>query len=104
MLETLLELGVGETGIRNDFSITPDEKQYHNLIIIGSADFQPIAEINSNWQKIGLFHRFSADALEIYSSSGNLDASIAEGAGISPRCKTLLTLTERGHARIPAGS
>jgi len=82
LLETLLELGVGETGIRDDFSITPDEKQYHNLIIIGSADFQPIAEINSNWQKIGLFHRFSADALEIYSSSGNLDASIAEGAGI----------------------
>ncbi|MFA5618550.1 MAG: DUF4430 domain-containing protein [Syntrophorhabdaceae bacterium] len=79
--ETLMNMGVEEVFIKNREEITLAEKQEHNLIIIGSSQFEPIAEINSEWHKLGLFWHFN-DSLEVYSPSGVLDHQINKGAGI----------------------
>lgn len=79
--EALMDMGVERVFIKEHEQIAPAEKQEHNLIIIGSSTFEPIAELNSNWDKLGMFYHFN-DGLEVYTPSGVMDYQINKGAGI----------------------
>ncbi|MDX9804154.1 MAG: DUF4430 domain-containing protein [Dehalococcoidales bacterium] len=81
VMKTLMNMGVEEVFIKDREEITLAEKQEHNLIIIGSSTFEPIAEINRNWDKLGLFYHFD-DGMEVYTSSGVLDSQMNIDAGI----------------------
>jgi len=63
-------------------SVTSDEMQNSNLILVGDQHFEPIAEINDLWNRLGLFCRFNNDVVEVYSYDGKLTGTYATGTGI----------------------
>lgn len=80
--KSLTTSGVSEVIIRNSSDISTHETENNHLIIIGPSSFQPINEVNQNWDRLGMFCKFNSDGLEIYSEAGNLSRTYTSGAGV----------------------
>jgi len=82
LFSRLNSISVPHVNIKIFNSATTDEIQNSNLILIGDRDFEPIAEINSLWNRLGLFSRFNNDLLETYGFDGKPAGTFSSGAGI----------------------
>ena len=80
--EHLSGLGVAEVAVRSPGELTTDEQESANLILLGTAEFPLIDEMNQVWNKIGLFARFEDGKLKTYDGAGELDMEYGEAAGV----------------------
>lgn len=80
--EYLNSLGVDGVSIRSAEALTAGEKESGNLILLGTADFPLINEMNQLWKKLGFFSRFEDGNLEVYNGVGELDMEYTDGAGV----------------------
>ncbi len=78
----LLDHGVTDIAIRSSQDINPHELQKNHLLIIGSPSFSPIDEINNNWDRLGLFCRFTLQGLEVFDEQGAASQFYTSGTGI----------------------
>lgn len=82
-LVSLLDSATVPGTVKKDFiSVTSDEMQNSNLILIGDRHFEPIFEINDLWNRLGLFCKFNDGIAEVYGYDGKLTSTYTSGAGI----------------------
>jgi hypothetical protein len=63
-------------------NIDQTDMQQDNIVVLGSPDFSPLAEINNNWDKLGLFCHFAGAGLNVFDSGGNQVRRYSETTGV----------------------
>ncbi len=66
--DTIARLGV--EGISLQPSLSDPEREQCHLILVGTADFEPIAELNKNYRKLGFLLKFKDDGAVIFDAHG----------------------------------
>jgi len=75
-------LGIKDASIRGINELRDDEKESCNLILLGTPDFPPIAELNQVWGRLGFFAHFKDGVLKVFDSRGEPAAEYGAGAGV----------------------
>ena len=70
----LNNLGVADVATTNISELQASEKESSNLILLGTTDCLPIAEINQVWKRLGLYIHSRDDSLEVFDPRGKLTA------------------------------
>ena len=78
----LEELGVKEVSVTNAADMSVDEKELYNLILMGTMDFELIAELNEVYERIGLFAHFKDGKLQVFNSKGKAAAEYGAESGV----------------------
>jgi len=78
----LASIPIQHVSVKSLDYVTEDEMQNSNLILVGDHTFEPIAEINNLWNRLGLFCRFNNGYIEAYSFDGRLSGTFDSSAGI----------------------
>ncbi len=73
------QLGVADVSVRSAGELTDSEKEISNLILVGTADFSLIDEINYPWSRLGFYCHFQDGSLEVFSGQGELAAEYGSG-------------------------
>jgi len=80
--DKLNRLGIETVSIRGINELQKDEKESYNLILLGTPDFPPIAELNQVWGRLGFYAHFHDDMLKVFDSRGEPAAEYGAGAGV----------------------
>jgi len=79
--DKLNRLGIKDASIRGINELREHEKGSYNLILLGTHDFAPIAELNQIWKRLGFYAHFQDSMLKVFDSRGELAAEYGAGAG-----------------------
>ena len=82
LADKLSQLGVTSIATRNINELSADEKESANLILLGTADFPLIAELNQAWDKVGFSAHFEDGSLSVFDPRGELAAEYGAGTGL----------------------
>lgn len=80
--DKLNRLGIENVSIRGINKLQEDEKESCNLILLGTPDFPPIAELNQVWGRLGFFAHFQDGLLKVFDSRGEPAAEYDAGVGL----------------------
>jgi len=89
LADRLNKLGVEDVSTTNVSELTAAEKESVNLILLGTADCPPIAEINRVWKRLGLYIHYQDGSLEVFDSMGELTAAYGAGTGFIQATQSL---------------
>jgi len=70
--------GVSTTGFAE---LGQAEKESCNIILVGSADFPLVEELNGPWNRLGFYCHFEEGSLRVFDSAGDLTAEYRAGDG-----------------------
>lgn len=82
LVAKLSSISVDNASLKTYDSVTVNEMQKSNLILVGDPYFTPVAEINTLWNRLGLFCRFNNGHIEIYSYEGEITGTYSSGVGL----------------------
>jgi len=82
LADELNHLGVGKVSIRGITGLGDDEKEAGNLILLGTPEFPPIAELNQVWKRLGFYAHFQDGVLKVVDAKGEPDTEYEAGAGV----------------------
>jgi hypothetical protein len=80
--DKLNRLGIENVSIRGINELQEDEKESCNLILLGTPDFPPIAELNQVWGRLGFYVHFQDGMPKVFDSRGEPAAEYGAGAGV----------------------
>ena len=80
--DKLTQLGADGVSTRSADALTADEKESCNLILLGTADFTFIDEMNRIWNKLGFFCCFEDGSLNVFDGSGDSAGGYTDGVGV----------------------
>lgn len=80
--DKLENLGVESVSVRDINGLAGDEKESCNMVLIGTSDFQLIAESNQVWKRLGFFTHLQGGLLEVLDSKGEPLAKYGAGSGV----------------------
>jgi len=89
LADSLNKLGVVDVAAMNINEPTAAEKEASNLILLGTADCLPVAEINQVWKRLGLYIHSQNGSLEVFDSRGELAARYGAGTGFIQATQSL---------------
>lgn len=79
--DSLSQLGVEDVSAC-PFDVLTDEQQAScNLVLLGTAEFAPIAELNELWKRMGFFMNVEGDRLIVYDGTGDTAGEYDAGVG-----------------------
>jgi len=78
----LNSIGIERVSITGDDELGNNEKESSNLILLGTPEFPPIAELNQVWKRLGFYAHFQDDILKVFDSKGELSTEYGDGTGI----------------------
>ncbi len=76
----LSQRGVNSVSTKRLGDLSAAEKESANLILLGTMDSEPIAELNAIWDRLGFLAHFEEDRLVVFNAAG--DAATEYGAGV----------------------
>ena len=85
----LNHLGLENVPIRGINELQENEKESYNLMLLGTPDFPPIAELNQVWMRLGFYAHFQDGMLEVFDSGGEPAAEYGAGAGVIQATQSL---------------
>jgi hypothetical protein len=80
--DKLQGLGVGEVSVKSATELSSDEKEFSNLILVCTSDFELIAELNEVYDRLGLFAHFEDDWLKLLNAKGEVMEEYGTGSGV----------------------
>lgn len=80
--DKLNRLGIKNVSVRGISELREDEKESYNLILLGTADFPFIAELNLVWRRLGFYAHFQDSMLKVFDPRGEPAAEYGAGAGV----------------------
>jgi len=80
--DKLNRLGIENVSIRGINELQENEKESCNLILLGTPDFPPIAELNQVWGRLGFYAHFQDGRIAILNPEGEVAAEYGAGAGL----------------------
>ncbi len=80
--DKLNRLGIENISIRGINKLQEDEKESCNLILLGTPDFPPIAELNQVWGRLGFFAHFENGNLVVLNTKGEVVTKYDAGVGL----------------------
>ena len=78
----LVRLGVSNVGIKRFSQLSVEEKELANLILLGTADSEPVSELDQVWKRLGFFAHFQDSNIVVLNSRGEVAAEYGVGTGI----------------------
>ncbi len=78
----LLQLGAAEVSITDYTRLNDGDKEAGNIILLGDMDFEPVAELNAVWKRLGFYACFEEAKLQVFDYKGKLAAEYGAGSGL----------------------
>ncbi len=78
----LNQLGVDSVFTKSISELSEKEKEFYNLLLLGTMDCQPVSELNQVWRRLGFYAHFEDDNLVVLNSKGKTTAEYGAGAGL----------------------
>ncbi len=78
----LLQLGVKDVAITEFAHLDDGDKESCNIILLGDMNYEPVAELNDVWKRLGFYACFEAGKLQVFNCQGELAAEYAAGCGL----------------------
>ena len=78
--EYLLRSGVPEVTVTPRLS--ESEQESGNIILLGDMDYEPVAELNDVWKRLGFYACFEEGKLLVFDFKGNVAAEYGTGSGV----------------------
>ena len=75
-------LGIENVSIRGINELRENEKESCNLILLGTPDFPPIAELNEVWKRLGFYAHFQDSMVKVFDLEGEPVAEYDAGVGL----------------------
>jgi hypothetical protein len=85
----LSRLGVADVATCSFTALTKEQKESNNLILLGTTNFPPIAEMNQVWKRLGFFINAGENKLTIYDETGNTLKEYEAGVGFIQATQSL---------------
>ena len=85
----LEELGVREVSVISAAELSSDEQELSNLILVCTADFELIAELNEVYDRLGLFAHFENGKLKVLNARGKVVGEYGAGSGVIQATQSL---------------
>ncbi|MDD5591197.1 MAG: DUF4430 domain-containing protein [Dehalococcoidales bacterium] len=73
--------GVAGVSTCSSAELGPGDRETANIILVGTADFPLIEELNGPWNRLGFYCYFEDDTLEIFDGAGEMTGEYAPGDG-----------------------
>ncbi len=78
----LVRLGVNDVSIKRLSELSENERESHNLLLLGTMDSEPISELNKIWNRLGFFTHIENRNLLVLNAEGKVAAKYGAGAGL----------------------
>jgi len=78
----LVHMGVSDVGIKRLGELSENERESHNLLLLGTMDSEPLSELNQVWNRLGFFAHFENGNLVVLNAEGEVVAKYGAGAGL----------------------
>ena len=78
----LVRLGVSDISIKRLSELSENERESHNLLLLGTMDSEPISELNQVWNRLGFFTHIENRELLVLNAEGKVAAKFGAGAGL----------------------
>ncbi len=82
LAEYLLWLGVADVAITDFARLNDEDKESGNIILLGDMNYEPVAELNDIWKRLGFYACFAEGKLQVFDCQGELAAEHAAGSGL----------------------
>ena len=82
LANALEQLGVEVVYVGQCTELAPQDKEYRNLLVIGTPDCAMISELNNAWERLGFFVHFQDGAMTVYDGTGEIAAEYGAGSGV----------------------
>ena len=82
LADHLLQLGIADASITDFAHLTDGDKESGNIILLGDMNYEPVAELNDVWKRLGFYACFVAGKLQVFDCQGELAAEFAAGSGL----------------------
>jgi hypothetical protein len=76
------ELGVNDAAVSEVAGLSPEDRASRNLILVGTSQCPPIAEMNERWNRLGFYHHFTGEGLAVFDAAGNPAGTYGPGVGV----------------------
>ncbi len=82
-LATALEqLGVEVAFVGQCTELAQQDKEYCNLLVIGTPDCPMVSEMNDKWDRMGFFVHFQDGVMTVHDATGEVAAEYGAGSGV----------------------
>ena len=78
----LVRLGVSDVSIKRLGELSENERESHNLLLLGTMDSEPISELNKIWNRLGFFAHIENRNLLVLNAEGEVVAEYGAGVGL----------------------
>jgi len=85
----LEELGVSQVSIKSATELSSEEKEHSNLILVCTADFELVAELDEVYDRLGFFAHFDNGQLEVLNDKGKVVEAYGAGSGVIQATQSL---------------
>ena len=82
LADHLLRLGVVDVAITEFAHLNDGDKESANIILLGDMNFEPLAELNDVWKRLGFYACFAEGKLQVFDCQGELAAEHSAGSGL----------------------
>jgi len=79
---SLAQLGVADVSVKSAAELSVSEKESSNLMLVGTADFPLIDEINQPWDRLGFYCHFEDGSLKVFDGGGEVTGEYQAGDGV----------------------
>jgi hypothetical protein len=78
----LCRFGVAEPAITDFSHLNDGDRKACNIILLGDMDYEPVAELNTVWKRLGFYAGFEEGKLLVFDYKGKLAAEYGAGSGL----------------------
>ena len=78
----LAQYGVAGVSVKSAAGLSASEQESSNLILVGTADFSLIEEINQPWDRLGFYCHFEEGCLSVFDGGGEVTGEYRDGDGV----------------------
>lgn len=82
LADYLLQLGVADVAVTGFTHLNDRDKESGNIILLGDMNYEPVAELNDVWKRLGFYACFKAGKLQVFDCQGELAAEYGAGSGL----------------------